>query len=355
MKTSDELKAIASRFDIHYKVLEVNTLGEGFINDTYIVDTTTPQKFILQRKNSSIFKNIPGMVENILKVTNHLKYKISAAGGDQLRESLTLIRTLEGGLYYLDNEGDYWVMTLYIQDTVTYTSASNAYLAEQGGIGIGRFQSMMSDFTEELVDTLPGFHNIRFRYHQWDEILAADRVGRAKDLKTEIGWIESRREEMLSFYNLIETGDIPLRVTHNDTKISNILFSKDSQVLCVIDLDTVLRSPCLYDFGDAIRSYTNTGSEDDSNLDNVGMNVELYDAYLKGYLSQTKTFLTDIEEKYLPFSAIYITFEQVLRFLMDYIDGDRYYKIKYPQHNLVRARAQNKLLESFRHNLYYVK
>lgn len=344
---------IASGFVLDGRPESVRTLGEGFINDTFIVSLEAPSvsRYILQRKNKNIFRNIPGMMENILKVTSHLKKKISLAAGDPLRESLTVVPAHNGELYLIVDD-EYWSMTRFIEDSVTYSAASTLKLAYQGGCGIGRFQSMLSDFHEPLVDTLPGFHNIRFRFDQWDHSIEADPSGRAGSVGYLIGEIELRRSEMTDFYSLIENGSIPLRVTHNDTKISNILFDKNDNVLCVIDLDTVLNAPCLYDFGDSIRSYANTGAEDDRNLDNVSMDMEMYQAYLKGYLSEADSFLTDIERDYLPFSAKYITYEQVLRFLMDYIDGDRYYKIKYPEHNLVRAKAQLQLLKSIEEKLH---
>jgi Ser/Thr protein kinase RdoA (MazF antagonist) len=205
---------------------------------------------------------------------------------------------------------------------------------------------MLSDMKEPLVDILPGFHNIRFRFQQWDEVLAKDPVGRKAGLAKEITWVESRRAEMLKFWELVENGTIPTRVTHNDTKINNILFDKDGNDLCVIDLDTVLNSTVLNDFGDAMRSYTNTGLEDDEKLENVSMDMEIFKAYTKGYLQESISFLTDKELEYLAFSARYITYEQVLRFLMDYIDGDNYYKIKSVNHNLIRTHAQYKLLRS---------
>ena len=181
---------------------------------------------------------------------------------------------------------------------------------------------------------------------QWDEALGRDAAGRVKDLKEEIGWIESRRGEMLAFWSMGEDGRRPTRVTHNDTKISNILFDKKGGVLCAIDLDTVMNSTSLNDFGDAIRSYANTSEEDERDLSLVGLSPEMFRAYTEGYLSQRAKQLTASEIDNLAFSARYITFEQVLRFLMDYIDGDTYYRIKYPEHNLVRTHAQYKLLRS---------
>ncbi|MBQ5925014.1 MAG: aminoglycoside phosphotransferase family protein, partial [Alistipes sp.] len=215
-----------------------------------------------------------------------------------------------------------------------------------GGKGIGKFQAMLADFTEPLHEVIRGFHNIRWRFEQWDSALAMDKAGRKASLATEIEWIESRRAQMLAFWSMVESGELPMRVTHNDTKLSNILFDQNDDVLCVIDLDTVMSSTSLNDFGDAIRSYTNTGAEDDRNLDNVSMNIDIFRAYAEGYLSERKASMTATEREWLAFSALYITYEQVLRFLMDYIDGDTYYKTRYAEHNLVRTHAQYKLLQS---------
>lgn len=343
---------IARSFQLEGAPLRVDNLGDGFINDTYIITMAeSPVKYILQRKNTNIFKDIPGMMNNIDSVSRHLKKKIEAAGGDPMREALTVVPAKDGKLYHVQ-DGEYWCVTVFISDSESYDKADTPLLAERGGRGIGRFQAMLSDFDQPLVDTLPGFHNISFRYGQWDETLDRNPVHRAGSVRDLISEIEARRSEMLEFYRLVETGQIPLRVTHNDTKIANMLFDHDGNVLCVLDLDTVLKAPCLYDFGDSIRSYTNTGAEDDPNLDNVSMSREMYDAFLRGYLSEADSFLTDIERRWLPFSARYITYEQVLRFLMDYIDGDKYYKIKYPEHNLVRTRSQLKLLRSIESQLF---
>lgn len=342
------LHAIAGRFRIEGEIASVRPLGEGFINDTFMIETVSADtpNYILQRKNRHIFTDIPAMMENIARVTGHLKRKIAAQGGDPRREALTVVPTVDGKLCYRDAEGEYWAVCEFIDDTIAYQRADTPELAYQGGKGIGRFQALLADFREPLTDILPGFHNIRYRFEQWDATLAKDPAGRAKEVAEEIGWIEARRDEMLRFWSLVEDGTIPTRVTHNDTKINNILFDKAGNVLCVIDLDTVLSATCLNDYGDAMRSYTNTGLEDDPNLEKVSMNLDIFKAYTAGYLSETHTFLTPAEAEYLAFSARYITYEQVLRFLMDYIDGDHYYKIKSADHNLVRTRAQYKLLLS---------
>ena len=342
-----DLIKIAEKFKLKGEVAEVKPLGEGFINDTFVITTKgkTPN-YILQRKNKNIFSPIPAMMDNIQKVCLHIKNKVEKAGGDPMREAMTIIPATDGKLYFLDEEQEYWTVCLFIDDTIAYEAAETPELAYAGGKGIGKFQSLVSDLNESLVNILPGFHDIRYRFKQWDEVLAKDPVGRKAEVDTEIEWIESRRNEMLDFWKLVEDGTIPTRISHNDTKINNILFDKEGEVLCVIDLDTVLSSTVLNDYGDAMRFYTNTGAEDDENLDNVSMDIEIYKAFAKGYLEETASFLSDKEIEYLAFSAKYITYEQVLRFLMDYIDGDNYYKTKSPEHNLIRTRAQYKLLLS---------
>ena len=343
-----KLKLIAAKFQLEGTVDRVDQMGEGFINDTFIIRTTEEYApdYLLQRKNKRIFTNVPAMMGNIETVCTHIKQKIIGKGGDPMREAMTVIPAVDGKLYFQDDEGEYWAVCVFISDTIAYQSAKTPELAYQGGKGIGLFQSMVSDLDKPLTDILPGFHNIRYRFNQWDAVLAKDPVGRKAKLAKEISWIETRRDEMLGFWQLVESGEIPTRVTHNDTKINNILFDLNGEVLCVIDLDTVLNSTCLNDFGDAMRSYTNTGAEDDENLDAVSCDISIFEGFTRGYLSQAVSFLTEKELEYLAFSAKYITYEQVLRFLMDYIDGDNYYKIKHPEHNYQRTLAQYKLLTS---------
>jgi len=341
------LREIAGRFRLTGEIASVAALGEGFINDTYLVRTIgeTPD-YILQRKNRTVFVDIPSMMENIRKVTEHIRRKVLAAGGDPAREVLEVVPARDGALCYEDAQGEYWAVSRFIPGAVTYDRADTPELARKGGEGIGRFQSQLADFTEPLAEILPGFHDIRFRFRQWDEALKRDAAGRRNGVAEEIGWIESRRERMLGFRRLAEEGTLPMRVTHNDTKIANILFDDTGRVLCVIDLDTVMSATSLNDFGDAIRSYANTGAEDDRDPERVSLSMEMFRAYTEGYLSQRAGELTQAELDNLAFSALYITYEQVLRFLMDYIDGDTYYKVKYGDHNLVRTRAQHRLLLS---------
>lgn len=337
-----DFREIASKFEIKGEIIGIKPLGEGFINDTLIIKTAGDSPdYILQRKNKSVFPDVPAMMRNIWKVTTHIKAKVA----DPARETLTVIPAKDGNLWYQDAEGEYWAVCTFIPDTLSYTQADSPELAYQGGVGIGRFQALLSDFREPLAEVIKGFHNLPWRFVQWDEAVKNDLAGRVASCQEEISWIESRREKILSFAALVENGTIPCRVTHNDTKISNILFDAATrEVLCAIDLDTVMSAPVLNDVGDALRCYTNTAAEDEPDLSKISMSMPMFKAYIEGYLSEAASFLTPAEIDSLAFSGIYITFEQVLRFLMDYLNGDSYYKIKYPEHNLVRTRAQYKLL-----------
>ena len=340
---NDQLLHIASHFAFEGEVESISRLGEGFINDTYVVKTAgNAPNYILQRKNHYVFPNVPAMMDNIAAVTAHIKAKVA----DPMRQCLTITPARDGKLY-AEVDGNFWAACLFIEGSKCYDRADSTALARKGGAGIGQFQALLADFNTPLYETIKGFHNIRHRFEQWDAAVAADGAGRVAELAEEIGWIESRREQMLAFWSLVEDGTIPTRVTHNDTKISNILFdAQTDEVLCAIDLDTVMSSTSLNDFGDAIRSYTNTGAEDDKDLTKVGMSLDMFRAYAEGFLSERANTMTDSEIDYLAFAGIYITFEQVLRFLMDYIDGDKYYRTHYADHNLVRTRAQYRLLQS---------
>lgn len=331
------LKEIVGKFDITGKVADIKPLGEGFINDTLIVHTEgDAPDYILQRKNKSIFPDVPAMMDNIQRVTAHLRKKAA----DPDREVMTVVKAKDGLPYYQDADGEYWAMTVFIPDTIAYDNADSPALAYKGGKGIGHFQAMLADFTEPLANILPGFHDIDFRWDQWWRAVGRDEMGRLERVQEEVSFVNLNDDMSKEFWSLVKSGAIPRRVTHNDTKINNILFDHDGNVQCVIDLDTVMSATALNDFGDAIRSYCNTGLEDDPNPENVRLSLEMFEAYARGYLSEMGKVLTEKELEWLAFSPMYITYEQVMRFLMDYLWGDTYYKIKYPDHNLVRTRAQ---------------
>ena len=209
-----ELQEIASQFALEGAITAIDSLGEGFINDTFIVRTAgDAPDYILQRKNKNIFPDVPAMMENIRKVTDHIRRGVAAAGGDPKREAMTVVATHDGKLYHVDAKGDYWAVSVFISDTIAYNKADSPALARKGGEGIGKFQAQLADFTEPLAETIKGFHNIRHRFVQWDEALKRDAAGRVKDLQEEIGWIESRRGEMLAFWSKVEDGTIPTRTT----------------------------------------------------------------------------------------------------------------------------------------------
>lgn len=332
-----ETELVVTHFNIPERISEVRPLGEGFINDTFII-VTSGKRYILQRKNKAIFPNIPGMMDNIDKVTRHIRQKGHV--------TLQLTPARDGKWYFLDDENEYWACCEFIENSVCYQTASSPELIYAGGVGIGQFQALLADFEGTLEETLPGFHNIRYRFWQFDDALAKDAAGRNKSVRPEIDEVLARKEQMMDFFQLIENGTIPKRISHNDTKISNFLFKENGEILCAIDLDTVMQSSVLYDFGDAIRSYANVCAEDEKDTSQVRMDLARFDAYTKGYLKEAACFLNATERKKLAFAAIYITFEQFLRFLMDYMNGDTYYKIRYPEHNLVRAQSQLALLRS---------
>ncbi|HRW95499.1 MAG TPA: aminoglycoside phosphotransferase family protein [Bacteroidales bacterium] len=333
-----DAQVIVTHFCIPEHVTRVSVLGEGFINDTFLVETASPQKYILQRKNRSVFHDIPGMMANIDKVTRHIRSKGAV--------TLTLVPGKNEDLYYIDNEGEYWTCCTCIPDTYTYEQASDKEMIRSGGEGIGMFHSQMADFRGTLTTTLPGFHNIRYRFRQFSDSAKANRAGRLTEVASLVKEIYSRQENMESFYKLIAEGIIPERVSHNDTKLSNFLFDAQKKVVCAIDLDTVMQTTVLYDFGDAVRSYANAFAEDHPVSSQVVMDPDRFYAFSEGYASRAAWFLNDTEKTHLAYSALYITYEQFLRFLMDYIDGDTYYRIRYPTHNLVRAQAQLALLKS---------
>ena len=345
-----ELQNIASHFALEGDIAAIDSLGDGFINDTFIIRTSgDAPDYILQRKNKNIFPDVPGMMENIRKVTEHIRRRVIAEGGDPMREAMTVVPTHDGKLYHIDPQGEYWAVTVFIADTIAYNKADSPELARKGGEGIGKFQAQLADFTEPLAETIKGFHNIRHRFVQWDEALKRDAAGRVKELATEIGWIESRRGEMLDFWSKVEDGTIPTRVTHNDTKINNVLFDEETRrALVVIDLDTVMPGLVGHDFGDAIRFAANFVEEDCPQADKAGVNLNIFWAFAEGFIKETAATLTEAEVNTLGISCFALACELATRFLDDYILGDKYFKIKSPEHNLVRTRCQIALAKDMR-------
>ena len=340
------MKDIVLKFKVEGEITDVKPLGEGLINDTfkvYIKGDESP-KYVLQRINNAIFQDVELLQDNIEKVTNHIRKKLEANNESDIeRKVLRFVRTNDDKKFYFDGE-KYWRLMVFISDSYTYQSVTPEY-SYTAGLAFGKFQSMLSDIDEALGETIPSFHNIELRLNQLKEAVEKDAVGRVKEVQYYIDEIEKRAEAMCLGERLHREGKLPKRICHCDTKVNNMLFDKEGNVLCVIDLDTVMPSFIFSDFGDFLRSAANTGAEDDKNLENVNFNMEIFKAFTKGYLEGTKSFLLPIEEENLPYAAKLFPYMQTVRFLADYINGDTYYKIQYPEHNLVRTKAQWRLFE----------
>lgn len=350
MNEKNKLEEIVSQFIGDNTNLEIKPLGKGHINDSYKVITGN-KEYVLQRINHSIFKNVDELQNNIYRVTEHIRRKLEEEGGSDVnRRVLTLVPTLSGDLYYKDADGNYWRVMDFIKDSKSYDEI-NPELAYRAGMAFGDFQKMLADLPgEPLFETIPSFHNMEARLETFREAVKANKSGRLDKVAGLVEQIEARAEEMCKAERLHREGKLPKRINHCDTKVNNILFDNDDQVLCVVDLDTVMPGYVLSDFGDFIRTGANTGAEDDKNLNNISVDLDIFEAYAKGYLEKAASFLTDLEIENLAFGAKLLTYMQTVRFFTDYIDGDKYYKIAYPEHNLVRTEAQFKLLQSLEEN-----
>jgi thiamine kinase-like enzyme len=346
MQDNQKLIDIASQFITPTDTIEIKPLGAGHINDSFKV-VNGNDEYVLQRINHSIFKNVDQLQNNIFRVTSHIRKKLEEAGETDIdRKVLTLIPAHDEKLYYRDADGNYWRMTLFIKDSKSYDEI-NPDLAYRAGLAFGDFQRMLADLPgEPLYETILNFHNMEFRLELFRDSVKRDRVGRVMEVSDLIKEIEARADDMCRAERLHREGKLPKRINHCDTKVNNILFDSNDQVLCVVDLDTVMPGYVLSDFGDFIRTGANTGAEDDKNLDNVNLDLDIFKAYTEGYLEKASDFLTDTEIENLAFGAKLLTYMQTVRFLTDYLDGDTYYKINYGNHNLVRSRAQFKLLLS---------
>lgn len=337
---------LASKFDLCGTPVECKECKTGHINSTYFVTTDRENKYVLQKINKNVFKKPHEVMENICGVTEYLKSLIIANGGDPERETLTVIKTKDGKLCSDDENGDTWRTYVFIKDAKTEDSAESPKLFELVGAAFGKFQSMLSKYdASTLHETIKDFHNTKQRYANFISSLEKNSSGRADTCLPEIEFVKAREKKCSAIVDMIEKGELPLRVTHNDTKLNNIMLDRESGTpLAVIDLDTVMPGSLLYDFGDAIRFGASSAAEDETDLDKVFVNVEMFDAFAKGYIGSLKDSVTETEIKMLPLGALIITLETGIRFLTDYIDGDVYFRTEYPDHNLDRARNQFKLV-----------
>lgn len=350
----NELKKLFDLFVTEGTFSEGKAFGSGHIHETYKIITAGNGKddYILQKLNNNVFRDIPGLQENFERVTNHIRQKLSEIpGSDIKRECLQLVYARNGKSWVNDDDGSFWRLLVFIPDHKTYDLVDSPDKAYEGGKAIGRFQAMVSDLPgKPLNETIPFFHDVEKRIETFEKLVETDRSKRKKDCGPEIDFILGRAEKMRIIHQLGREGKIPVRITHNDTKFNNILFDLNGKSLCIIDLDTVMPGYYHPDFGDAIRTGANMAAEDEADLSKVNINIDLFEAYARGYLSETRQTLNDLEKEYLAFTPILITYEQALRFLGDHIDGDRYYRIHHPEHNLQRARAQIRLVEKMEAN-----
>lgn len=343
----DNLFSIVSHFHTKGTVHEIKPLGAGLINDTYKVTTLEQDApdYVLQRINHAIFQNVEMLQSNIEAVTRHIRKKLEERGeADIDRKVLHFLPADNGKTYWFDG-ANYWRVMVFIPRATTYETVNPEY-SYYAGVAFGNFQAMLADIPDKLGETIPDFHNMEFRLKQLREAVAADAAGRVKDVQYYLDEIERRSDEMCKAERLHREGRLPKRVCHCDTKVNNMMFDENGNVLCVIDLDTVMPSYIFSDYGDFLRSAANTGLEDDKNLDNINFNMDIFRAFTKGYLESAKSFLLPVEVENLPYAAALFPYMQCVRFLADYINGDTYYKIQYPEHNLVRTKAQFKLLQS---------
>ena len=341
-------KDIIAHFNTVEGDFEVKAFGSGHINDTFLVKskTVTHPGYLLQKINNFVFKDVDGLMANMVCIINHTKEKIAEVDGDVEKEALTLVQTKSGSYFYDDGHDNYWRMTLFLADTRSYDLVTTTQQAYQGGVAFGRLQYYLSDLDPGvIVDIIPNFLNIEKRLTDFNNAVKNNKAGRLKSVKTEVEYLNGWAKEMKDILELGKAGILPLRVTHNDTKFNNILLDKDNNIQCVIDLDTVMPGYVAYDFGDAIRSIINTTVEDEQDLDAIQLNIPLFTEFTKGYLSQTQSFLTDAELKSLIMGVLLLPYMQAIRFLTDYLEGDVYYKIHFEGHNLQRTLAQMQLFK----------
>ena len=327
-----DLSFIAAQFALEGKILEVKPLGNGLINDTFRVYTDGPQDYVLQRINTAIFRDVELLQHNIECATAHIRRK----GGF----TLTFLPCKATGKTYWTDGETHWRVSVFIKDSYTYDTVNPKY-SYYAGKAFGAFEAMLSDIPDTLGETIPDFHNMELRARQLHQAVEKDAAGRMAEPEVQaiLQDLLPFEEEMCKAERLYREGKLPKRICHCDTKVNNMLFDKEGNILCVIDLDTLMPSFVFSDFGDFLRTAANTVAEDDPAVEKVAFRMDIFEAFAKGYL-EGATFLTPVEKENLPYAACLFPYMQAVRFFADYINGDTYYKIKYPEHNLVRTRNQ---------------
>ena len=334
------MEEILKHFAIQGDILEIKPLGNGLINDTLLVVTDGPDKYVLQRINNAIFKDVDLLQHNIDCATAHIRRKL-AGDPDIDRKVLTFLPCRETGKSYWTDGKAYWRVSIFIKDAFTYELVDPKY-SYFAGKAFGHFEAMLADIPDKLGETIPDFHNMELRARQLHEAVAADAAGRMADpeVRAILADLLPFEEEMCKAERMYREGLLPKRICHCDTKVNNMLFDADGNILCVIDLDTLMPSFVFSDYGDFLRTAANAVAEDDPHVEQVRFKMDIFEAFTRGYLESARVFLTPVEKDNLPYAACLFPYMQAVRFFTDYINGDTYYKIKYPEHNLVRTRNQ---------------
>jgi Ser/Thr protein kinase RdoA (MazF antagonist) len=342
-----DLQFIARQFRTQGEPVQIAPVPVGHINDTYLV-TTPGNQYVLQRINQVVFKNPVQVMANIVRITEHIHAKTAALDPPSAMRQLEVIASKDGGAYYRDSNGNVWRMYSFIEDAITHDSLHSPTLAREAARMFGWFQRLLIDLPgPPLHETIPGFHNTPRRLERFHEVLKADVAHRAKNARSEIDFVFENAAICHVLSDLVKRGEVPIRVAHNDAKINNVMFDTSTgQGVCVIDLDTVMPGLSAYDFGDLVRTATCAAAEDERDLSKVAVDTQLFEALAQGFVEGTGRFLTPAERRHLVFGGKLITFEQLIRFLTDYLAGDVYYKVHRPDHNLDRSRTQMRLVQS---------
>lgn len=345
-----QLAEVLEAFGWGETAISCERYGSGHINDTFLVinkEGDVEKKYILQRMNHEIFKDVDGLMNNVSGVTAYLRDIIIKEGGDPERETLNLVPDVNGNLHHIDSIGSHWRVYLFISDATTYNQVEKIEDFYQSAKAFGHFQNLLAGYpVEKLVETIPAFHDTPKRFETFLKAVEEDVCGRAASVQKEIAFVMERKDELGAVVNLQRAGEMPYRVTHNDTKLNNIMIDdKTGEAVCVIDLDTIMPGASVFDYGDSIRFGANTAAEDETDLSKVTISLELFEAYTKGFLEGCAGKLTDVEVKMLPMGAKLMTFECGMRFLTDYLQGDTYFKVHREGHNLDRCRCQFALVK----------
>lgn len=348
---------ILENFEFDGEFKAVKEFGSGHINKTFLatyIQSDGEQRYVVQKINTTVFKNPDELMENVFAVTDFLREKLTEIGGDPERGTLHFVKTRDGDNYLKTADGECYRAYIYVRNSVSYDYADSPELFKKSGEAFGKFQRLLADFpAKTLHETIPNFHNTDWRFDNefLPSLFAADDY-LLKECEDDIEFVTKRRDDMEILTSLADKGELPLRVTHNDTKLNNVMFDKDTdECVCVIDLDTVMPGLALYDFGDSIRFGASTASEDEPDLDKVSLDLDYFKAYAEGFLSEAGDILSYREKRQLAFAAKIMTLECGMRFLTDYLNGNIYFNVKYDKHNLIRARNQFKLVKDIEEKL----